>query len=107
MSLHAQFSVAAGLFSSALGSPAEPAGQFSLGGTDYLGVLSEVRGQYEGLGQGIEVIKELRIVATRDQFSAAPDPSLRPQLTARGSTWVLTSLEQSEIHYMLTAVPLA
>lgn len=89
-----------------MGGAATPgASNFTLAGTAYQGVLQELSATVPGIATGFEVIRELRIVATRTQFAAKPDPAGRPALTALGVTWYLVAVSESPLHYTLTARP--
>ncbi len=78
---------------------------FTLAGTAYQGVINENRVEMPGVGDGIEVIRELQITVTRTQFTAKPDPTTRPTVVALGETWYLTNCGESALHYFLTARP--
>lgn len=78
---------------------------FTLNGTTYLGVIEETVAQMPGTATNIETIRELRIVATRTQFTAKPDATSRPIVGAMGTAWHLTAVGESGIHYFLTCHP--
>lgn len=78
---------------------------FTLGGTAYQGVLNELRASALGEGSGIEVVRELHIVATRSQFASKPDAATRPAVVALDANWYLTDVGESSLHYFLTCKP--
>lgn len=92
-------------FATMAGAAAPSSSNFTLSGTSYQGVLNEVATEVPGTATGFEVVRELRIVAERTQFAAAPDASTRPVVTALGVSWYLTNVGESSLHYFLTCRP--
>jgi hypothetical protein len=101
----AGFSQAQGLFAQAQGAPAADSKNFQLAGAAYQGVLNEVKTSAEGTASGVEIVRELQIVATRDQFGAKPDPAKRLTVAALDASWTLADVSESSTHFFLTCVP--
>lgn len=53
---------------------------------------------------GYEEQRQLKIAATREQFSSEPDPAGRPLIIAKGEHWRLTAVEPGAQFYVLTGV---
>lgn len=87
------------------GAAASTSTNFTLNGTAYQGVIVEGTALTEPTATGYEVIKELRITATRDQFAAKPSAAPRLPVTALGGDWYLTAVGESSLHYFLTCRP--
>ena len=81
------------------------AGVFTLGGADYTGVFYEVNAIDPLDATGVRSLRSLEIHAARSQFSAAPAAAPRTTLTAKGRTWVLTSVTELPNFYRLTCRP--
>lgn len=73
--------------------------------TTYTGVLDEREGMLPATINGLELVKEMVITATKPQFTTAPSAAGRPKITARSSTWTLTAVRNGPFHYHLTCVP--
>lgn len=77
----------------------------ALDGTANLtGVMSIFDNVAVPTANGFEEQRQIKISATRDQFTAAPDAAARPRLTAKGEQWTLTAVEPGGQFYTLTAV---
>ena len=79
-------------------------GTFTLAGADYLGTMSIFDKVLVPTPNGMEEQRQIKIAATRAQFSSAPNPATRPLITARGLTWRLTAIEPGAQFYVLTGV---
>lgn len=79
-------------------------GTFTLSGTTYKGTMAVFEKVLVSTPNGYEEQRQLKVAATRGQFSSTPNPALRPKLTARGLTWTLTAVEPGAHFYILTAV---
>ena len=80
------------------------AGAFTLGGTTYTGTMSIFDKMLVPTPNGMEEQRQIKIAATRAQFSAVPNASTRPVITARGLVWYLTAVEPGPQFYVLTGV---
>ena len=109
MSFNALLRTAATLAQSTLskmaGAASATADNFTLNGTTYQGVVVEVSAQVPVSVTGYEIIRELRITATRDQFAAKPSAAPRLPVTALGASWYLTNVEEGAVHYTFTCKP--
>lgn len=83
-------------------------GSFTITGdsTTYTGVFNEINESDPLTPTGIKTIRMLTIMATKDQFNAAPSAAPRVTITAKGSKWVLQSTTDMPLHYRLTCRPL-
>ena len=79
-------------------------GAFTLGGTSYTGTMAIFEKVLVPTANGMEEQRQIKIAATRAQFTASPDASTRPVITARGLVWHLTAVEPGPQFYVLTAV---
>jgi len=96
---------AQGVLAQLAGATTSSASNFTLNGTTYQGVVVEVSAQVPVSVTGYEIIRELRITATRDQFAAKPSAAPRLPVTALGVNWYLTNVEEGAVHYTLTCKP--
>ena len=79
-------------------------GTFVLSGTTYNGTMSIFDRVLVATATGYDEQRQIKIAATRAQFTTAPDPAGRPKFTARARTWVLTAVEPGAQYYILTGV---
>lgn len=79
-------------------------GVFVLSSTSYTGVMSIMEKVLVPTPHGYEEQRQIKITATRAQFSTAPTAVGRPKFTARGLTWTLTAVEPGPQFYTLTGV---
>lgn len=79
-------------------------GSFTLAGETYTGTMSIFDKVLVPTANGYEEQRQIKIAATRAQFDTAPNPAIRPAITARGLTWRLTAVEPGAQFYVLTGV---
>lgn len=84
-------------------------GTFTISGdsTSYTGVFNEINESDPLTPSGIKTIRLLTIMATKDQFTAAPQAAPRHTVVAKGTTWILQSTTDMPLHYRLTCRPLS
>lgn len=109
MSLYAELASAAAEAQTILAPICDPsaAGDFTLSdrtGT-FVGTFNEFDAQDPLDVSGIRTIRLLTILATRDQFDTPPVSAPRTSLTAKGATWLVTSVTDMPFHYRLTCRP--
>ncbi len=83
----------------------DDSGVFTIGGEDYTGVLNLRTVAMEPGPNGLKRIEELEIVATRAQWTTAPEAAPRFGVTALGRSWWCTSVEPAGPCWSLKCVP--
>jgi len=78
---------------------------FTIAGRSFFGVLHERAATVPGTGTGYEVIKELQITATKDQFPVPPATAPRALVAALGRNWYVVAVRDAHPLYELTCKP--
>ena len=72
---------------------------FTLDAVTYTGTFSEERKESDFVEYSQREIVTRPCVAMTEQFEAAPDPNLRPELVYGGATYVVQSVHEDQVHY--------
>lgn len=78
---------------------------FVIAGVPCTGVIQERQATMPATGTGYEVIKELVITATKDQFSIPPSSAPRALVAALGRNWYVVAVRDAHPLYELTCKP--
>lgn len=102
--LQAAATEAQGVLAQMQGMGAGAAGNFTIEDhpAPYVGVLRETRDEMRLTVGPLESVRQLVIVATRSQFTLAPDAAKRPKVVARSRNWELSAVSENELAYTLT-----
>lgn len=78
---------------------------FVIAGVPCFGVLHERQATVPATGTGYEVIKELMITVTKDQFTVPPSTAPRALVSALGRNWYVVAVRDAHPLYELTCKP--